>query len=141
MTQSNGITGQIEVVTIIVQDGQRQITTSKAPVTIHEKNQLYFIRYTEPETQAQVLIKSDLRNNLVLVRKSPHINRMSFQKGSQTQISYQTAAGFMELDCTTSHLQARRKANDQLIGLEWSYQLHQEKEILGDYQVKLHFML
>ena len=134
------MTQQLEVVTIITQDGERQLMTMKQDALVTEKNGSLFIRYKEEKTDIPVLIKWDKNNIVQLTRRSEPVNKMLFVLDEEVEYLYQTQAGVMPLQTHTKHISPRFNHKEELEFFDWSYQIKNGEEILGDYQVKLHFL-
>ncbi|MGY3725263.1 Uncharacterized beta-barrel protein YwiB, DUF1934 family [Granulicatella balaenopterae] len=134
------MTQQLEVVTIITQDGERQLMTMKQDALVTEKNGSLFIRYKEEKTDIPVLIKWDKKHVVQLTRRSQPVNKMLFVLDEEVEYLYQTQAGVMPLATHTEQITPRFNAKEELEHFEWAYKIKNGEEILGDYQVKLHFL-
>ncbi len=134
------MTQKLEVVTIINQDGERQLMTMKQEALVSEKNGSLFIRYKEEKTDIPVLIKWDKNNIVQLTRRTQPVNKMLFVLDEEVEYLYQTHAGVMPLSTYTEQISPRFNAKEELEYFEWIYKIKNGEEILGDYQVKLHFL-
>lgn len=128
---------ELEMVTIIHQDGERQLTTLKTRAHVTQKNDAFFIRYQEADGTS-VYIKWN-EEELQLTRRVEPVNKMIFKQGHVVPFSFRTSMGSLEFQLYTHQIEGRVSSEHVLKWLEWRYQLKDEKKIMGEYQVKLHF--
>ena len=129
---------QIEVITIIVQQEERTLTRIKTVAQVDEKNGTIFIRYIEKAGNIPVLIKWNKKHLITLVRKSIPVNRFMFESKKMQPLLYATTAGEVPLVVKTDEVQGKFSNKNELESLEWTYQLLDDQEIVGEYKVKLH---
>lgn len=129
---------QIEVISMIYQQAERDVITVKATAKVNEKDDALFIRYTEPETAIQVLMKWDRKSTLLLSRRQNGISRMLFDLNQDTYFVYPQVGMVFNFIIQTKYIKEIRHGK-KMQGLIWEYRLKNEEETIGEYKVQLHF--
>jgi len=138
----NGLPAEIKMETSYVQNGETHQHSFEENGRVVYMNNSYYIRFEEAHEleTIPVTIKLNPDGIVQLIRRGvEQTTRLVFNSDLDTESNYRTPAGIIPLRVTTNDLRVSYY-DRPFAGRVWvDYTLSANKQILGEYQIRLHF--
>lgn len=137
----NGLPAEVKMETSYIQNGETHQHSFEEKGRIVYMNNSYYIRFeeTHEETTVPVTVKINPDGVVHLIRNGDQTMRLVFNSNKKTQSNYNSPAGIIPLVVTTGDLRVSYY-DRPFSGRVWvDYELHANKQKLGEYQIRLRF--
>ncbi|HAT54152.1 MAG TPA: DUF1934 domain-containing protein [Lactobacillus sp.] len=131
----------VHLLTNITQDDQTEQFDFDLPGRLVIVNGNVYLRYVEDDNgqPTPVTFKLNGQNDVTLTRSGENGLKLHFLTGKAVTTQYRTPYGTMAVEVATSGLSVRLSDDLSAGRIAVDYQLLAGEQLIGDYQIRLHF--